>query len=154
VADASHASAIHPANRAVTRVLRTPCSVTALVTFGSVTAHGPNLNGAGSSFAYPIYSKWAAIYARHTGVKVNCQSIGSSGGIRRLSDETVDFDASDGPMTDEQMRAAKGKALVAFLRWAPHAGEREAAGLDYAPLPPSMVRMLDVRLNEINVAAR
>jgi phosphate transport system substrate-binding protein len=49
---------------------------------------------------------------------------------------------------------AKGKALVDFLRWALHDGEKEASGLDYAPLPPSMVKMLDARLNEINVAAR
>lgn len=87
-------------------------AVTALVTLGAVTAHGQDLNGAGSSFAYPIYSKWAAMYARQTGVKVNYQSIGSSGGIRQLSDETVDFGASDGPMTDRQMRAAKGGPIL------------------------------------------
>jgi len=87
-------------------------AVTAFVTLGAIAAHGQDLNGAGSSFAYPIYSKWASMYARQTGVKVNCQSIGSSGGIRQLSDETVDFGASDGPMTDEQMRAAKGGPIL------------------------------------------
>jgi len=75
-------------------------------------AQGADLTGAGSSFAYPIYSKWASIYAEKTGVKINYQSIGSSGGIRQLSDETVDFGASDGPMTDEQMSKAKGGPIL------------------------------------------
>jgi phosphate transport system substrate-binding protein len=73
---------------------------------------GADLTGAGSSFAYPIYSKWASIYAQKTGVKVNYQSIGSSGGIRQLSEQTVDFGASDGPMTDEQMAKAKGGPIL------------------------------------------
>lgn len=72
------------------------------------------LTGAGSSFAYPIYSKWASMYAQKTGVQVNYQSIGSSGGIRQLSDEIVDFGASDGPMTDEQMAGAKGGPIIHF----------------------------------------
>ena len=71
-----------------------------------------DLTGAGSSFAYPIYSKWAAMYNRATGVKVNYQSIGSSGGIRQLADQTVDFGASDGPMTDAQMAQAKGGPIL------------------------------------------
>ena len=75
---------------------------------------GADLTGAGSSFAYPIYSKWAADYAAKTGVKVNYQSIGSSGGIRQLSDEIVDFGASDGPMTDDQMAQAKGGPILHF----------------------------------------
>src|SRR5512146_478280 len=88
------------------------CAVTTLVTLGAAAAHGQDLNGAGSSFAYPIYSTWAAMYAKATGVHVNYQSIGSSGGIRQLSDLTVDFGASDGPMTDQQMAAAKGGAIL------------------------------------------
>ena len=79
---------------------------------GATSSSAQELNGAGSTFAYPIYSKWASIYAQKTGVKVNYQSIGSGGGIRQLSDETVDFGASDGPMTDEQMRAAKGGPIL------------------------------------------
>jgi phosphate transport system substrate-binding protein len=75
-------------------------------------AQGADLTGAGSSFAYPIYSKWASIYAEKTGVQINYQSIGSSGGIRQLSDQTVDFGASDGPMTDEQMSKAKGGPIL------------------------------------------
>lgn len=77
-------------------------------------AQAINLTGAGSSFAYPIYSKWAAMYAEKTGVKINYQSIGSSGGIRQLSDQIVDFGATDGPMTDEQLAKAKGGAIMHF----------------------------------------
>lgn len=73
-----------------------------------------DLTGAGSSFAYPIYSKWASMYAAKTGVHVNYQSIGSSGGIRQLSDEIVDFGATDGPMTDEQLAKAKGGPILHF----------------------------------------
>lgn len=73
-----------------------------------------NLTGAGSSFAKPIYSKWAEMYNQATGVKVNYQSIGSSGGIRQLSEGIVDFGASDGPMTDQQMAGAKGGPILHF----------------------------------------
>lgn len=80
----------------------------------TVGAQATGLTGAGSSFAYPIYSKWAAMYAAKTGVHVNYQSIGSSGGIRQLSDEIVDFGATDGPMTDEQLAKAKGGPILHF----------------------------------------
>jgi phosphate transport system substrate-binding protein len=66
------------------------------------------LTGAGATFPYPIYSKWFADYAAKTGVKINYQPIGSGGGIRQLSEETVDFGASDAPMTDDEMSRAKG----------------------------------------------
>lgn len=82
------------------------------VSASAAIAQGADLTGAGSSFAYPIYSKWASIYAEKTGVKINYQSIGSSGGIRQLSDQTVDFGASDGPMTDDQMSKAKGGPIL------------------------------------------
>lgn len=86
-------------------------------TSGNAAAASPttatgNITGAGSSFAYPLYSKWASMYAAQTGVKVNYQSIGSSGGIRQLSDGVVDFGATDGPMTDEQTAKAKGGAVL------------------------------------------
>ncbi len=77
-------------------------------------AQATDLTGAGSSFAYPIYSKWASMYAEKTGVHVNYQSIGSSGGIRQLSDQIVDFGATDGPMTDEQIAKAKGGPVLHF----------------------------------------
>jgi phosphate transport system substrate-binding protein len=67
-----------------------------------------NLNGAGATFPYPIYSKWFSDYHNaHPDVQINYQSIGSGGGIRQLLAGTVDFGASDGPMTPEQMSQSK-----------------------------------------------
>ncbi len=69
-----------------------------------------NLNGAGATFPYPIYSKWFNEYHKaHPGVEINYQSIGSGGGIRQVTAGTVDFGASDGPMTDQQLADAKFK---------------------------------------------
>ena len=68
------------------------------------------LNGAGATFPYPIYSKWFSEYNKlHPDVQINYQSIGSGGGIRQVLAGTVDFGASDGPMTDEQLSQAKSK---------------------------------------------
>lgn len=69
------------------------------------------LTGAGATFPNPIYSKWFADYARQTGVKINYQSIGSGGGIRQLSEGTVDFGASDAPMSDAELKAARGPVM-------------------------------------------
>ena len=66
------------------------------------------LNGAGATFPNPIYTKWFDAYAKKTGVKINYQSIGSGGGIRQFSEGTVDFGATDGPMTDQQIATVKG----------------------------------------------
>ena len=66
------------------------------------------LTGAGATFPAPIYQKWFADYAAKTGVKINYQPIGSGGGIRQLSEQTVDFGASDAPMTDDEMSKARG----------------------------------------------
>ncbi len=68
------------------------------------------LNGAGATFPYPIYSKWFNEYHNvHQDVSINYQSIGSGGGIRQVTAGTVDFGASDGPMTDQQLADAKRK---------------------------------------------
>ena len=68
------------------------------------------LNGAGATFPYPIYSKWFSEYNKqHPDVQINYQSIGSGGGIRQVTAGTVDFGASDGPMTDDQLSQVKGK---------------------------------------------
>ncbi len=65
------------------------------------------LNAAGATFPFPIYSKWFDQYHQaHGNVQINYQSIGSGGGIRQLLDRTVDFGASDGPMTDDQLKQA------------------------------------------------
>jgi phosphate transport system substrate-binding protein len=70
------------------------------------------LNGAGATFPYPMYSKWFSEYNKlHPDVQINYQSIGSGGGIRQVLNGTVDFGASDGPMTDEQLNEAKTKIL-------------------------------------------
>jgi phosphate transport system substrate-binding protein len=70
------------------------------------------INGAGATFPYPIYSKWFSEYNKlHPEVEINYQSIGSGGGIRQLISETVFFGATDGPMTDEQLKMAPGPIL-------------------------------------------
>jgi phosphate transport system substrate-binding protein len=70
------------------------------------------LNAAGATFPYPIYSKWFNIYHNEApNVQINYQSIGSGGGIRQLLAGTVDFGASDGPMSDEQLAQSKIKIL-------------------------------------------
>ncbi len=70
------------------------------------------INGAGATFPYPIYSKWFDEYAKlNSDVRINYQSIGSGGGIRQASEQTVDFGATDGPMNDEQLSKAKVKLL-------------------------------------------
>ncbi len=70
------------------------------------------LNGAGATFPYPIYSKWFSEYQKaHPDVQINYQSIGSGGGIRQVQTGTVDFGASDGPMSDQQLAESKVKVL-------------------------------------------
>lgn len=73
-----------------------------------------DLNGAGATFPYPIYSKWFSNYAEQTGVKINYGSVGSGAGVKQLSEGTVDFGASDGPMSDAEMAAAKGGPVLHF----------------------------------------
>jgi phosphate transport system substrate-binding protein len=71
-----------------------------------------NISGAGATFPYPIYSKWFSEYNQlHPEVKINYQSIGSGGGIRQVSEGTVDFGATDGPMSDQQLQSAKVKVM-------------------------------------------
>ena len=85
------------------------------VSFMAGTASAEKLlliNGAGATFPYPLYSKWFYEYAKvDEGVNFNYQSIGSGGGIRQILAQTVDFGASDGPMTDEQLKQAPGELL-------------------------------------------
>ena len=92
--------------------------IAAILTAFSILAAGPALaqkiqiNGAGATFPYPIYSKWFSEYNKlHPEVEINYQSIGSGGGIRQLTNQTVFFGATDGPMTDEQQQAAPGRIL-------------------------------------------
>jgi len=70
------------------------------------------INGAGATFPYPIYSKWFNEYSKlHSNVQINYQAIGSGGGIRQITNRTVFFGATDGPMTQDQLLAAPGKIL-------------------------------------------
>jgi phosphate transport system substrate-binding protein len=70
------------------------------------------LNGAGATFPYPMYSKWFSEYNKlHPDVQINYQSIGSGGGIRQVLNGTVDFGATDGPMSDEQLAESKTKIV-------------------------------------------
>jgi phosphate transport system substrate-binding protein len=78
----------------------------------TATTSGADLTGAGATFPYPLYSKWFDAYATKSGVKINYQSIGSGGGIRQLSEQTVDFGASDAPMSDAELAKAKGGAVL------------------------------------------
>lgn len=82
-----------------------------IFTMTSAFAQSVQLTGAGASFPFPIYSKWFDEYYRLTGVQINYQSIGSGGGVRQMLARTVDFGASDAPMTDEELAQADGEII-------------------------------------------
>jgi phosphate transport system substrate-binding protein len=83
-----------------------------LLSAAPLSAQKVQINGAGATFPYPIYSKWFSEYNKlHPEIEINYQSIGSGGGIRQVTNETVFFGATDGPMTNEQIQAAPGKIL-------------------------------------------
>ena len=92
-------------------IRKTALLLVLLLAAGSAFAQ-TTLNAAGATFPYPMYSKWFNEYHKaHPEVQINYQSIGSGGGIRQVLAGTVDFGASDGPMTDEQLGQAKTKIL-------------------------------------------
>jgi phosphate transport system substrate-binding protein len=79
---------------------------------GTASAAPIQINGAGATFPYPIYSKWFSEYNKlHPDIQINYQSIGSGGGIRQLTNQTVFFGATDGPMTNDQIQAAGFRIL-------------------------------------------
>jgi len=82
--------------------------VLAAVLGTAAAARAQDLNGAGATFPFPIYSKWFADYNTATGVKINYQSIGSGGGIKQFTAGTVDFGATDAPMSDEDIAKLAG----------------------------------------------
>ncbi|MGC2772194.1 MAG: phosphate ABC transporter substrate-binding protein PstS, partial [Candidatus Sulfotelmatobacter sp.] len=87
------------------------CAFVALPAIGQTT-----LNGAGATFPYPMYSKWFSEYhTLHPDIQINYQSIGSGGGIRQVTEGTVDFGASDMPMTDGQLAEAQTKLKTKVL---------------------------------------
>lgn len=86
---------------------RVGASLLALSCFATV-AHAAEITGAGATFPAPAYARWADAYQKETGVKVNYQAIGSSGGIRQIDSRTVDFGATDAPLKDDEL-ARKGQ---------------------------------------------
>ena len=93
------------------RVSRLAGLVSAGTLIAASAAVAQDLTGAGATFPDPIYKKWFNDYATKTGVKINYQSIGSGGGIKQFTEQTVDFGASDAPMSDEEISKLKGPAL-------------------------------------------
>ena len=88
-------------------------AVLTLAILTSAAVAQTNLNGAGATFPYPIYSKWFNEFQKVHGVQINYQSIGSGGGIRQLQAGTVDFGASDMPLDDNQLKEM-GKPIIQF----------------------------------------
>ena len=74
-----------------------------LMAIVSFATHAQNITGAGATFPYPVYAKWAEAYNKSTGVTLNYQSIGSSGGIRQINNKTVTFGATDAPVKGEDL---------------------------------------------------
>lgn len=92
--------------------LRLVMAMALMAALVGVSSAETNLNGAGATFPNPIYQKWFSEYHNaHNDVQINYQSIGSGGGIKQLQSGTVDFGASDGPMTDEQLAQTPGKVF-------------------------------------------
>jgi phosphate transport system substrate-binding protein len=96
----------------MTRRLLIVAGLVGLAVLGSAAGAGAQMliNGAGATFPYPIYSKWFDEYTKvDPEMRFNYQSIGSGGGIRQITERTVDFGATDGPMTDEQLKKASAE---------------------------------------------
>jgi phosphate transport system substrate-binding protein len=92
--------------------------LTALVVASMVSAQALLINGAGATFPNPIYSKWFDEYHKKNGnIEINYQSVGSGAGIKQVTDGTVDFGASDGPMNDEQLKAFQEKHGFGILHF-------------------------------------
>lgn len=94
------------------RMVHAVAAVCLAVSLASPVQAVMELNGAGATFPYPIYSKWFDLYTKvDPSVRFNYQSIGSGGGIKQITEQTVDFGASDGPLSDAQLKAAPGHLL-------------------------------------------
>ena len=107
------------------------------------------INGAGATFPYPIYSKWFSEYNKlHPDIQINYQSIGSGGGIRQLTNQTVFFGATDGPMTNEQIQAAGAHVMHLPTVLGAVVPVYEVAGLS-APLRFSGPLLADIFLGKV-----
>ncbi len=104
-------AATKPAATAAPAATTAPTAAAVAAAKPTVSGAGLKLTGAGATFPYPLYSKWFDVYEKQTGVKIDYQSIGSGGGIQQITVQTVDFGATDAPMTDDQLKAAKSEIL-------------------------------------------
>ena len=93
------------------KLLKIAAAVGALAAASTIAAAAADISGAGATFPYPIYAKWADTYKKETGVGLNYQSIGSGGGIKQIQAKTVTFGASDMPLKAEELQKA---GLVQF----------------------------------------
>ena len=89
-----------------TQPFRAGALVIATIAAGSVAARAADISGAGATFPFPVYAKWADTYKKATGTGVNYQSIGSGGGIKQIKAGTVTFGASDAPLMEKDLEAA------------------------------------------------
>ena len=101
------------------RIAGVSAVILALTMTAAVLVHGAlSINGAGATFPYPMYSKWFDEYRKkNPSIEINYQSIGSGGGIKQVTEGTVDFGASDGPMNDEQLKAFQEKHGFGILHF-------------------------------------
>lgn len=82
-----------------------------IVLMTGISLAAESLIGAGATFPYPLYSKWISVYSRATGTQINYQSIGSGGGIQQLKNGTVDFGASDAPLSNDEAKMMPGRVV-------------------------------------------
>ena len=116
----------------VASIVAATFSLTAVSAFAAAS-----LTGAGATFPAPVYAKWADSYQKETGNKVNYQGIGSSGGVKQIVANTVDFGASDAPLSDDKLAAdglfqfpriirfdgtADGHEVIRMQRYLPRGG--------------------------------
>jgi phosphate transport system substrate-binding protein len=85
-------------------LLHTILAAGAFAAASTLTASALDISGAGATFPYPIYAKWADAYKKETGVGLNYQSIGSGGGIKQIEAKTVTFGATDAPLTGDELQ--------------------------------------------------
>lgn len=98
-----HTKMINPRARAGARLLGGALLGFAALSGLAVAEEVKEIHGAGATFPYPVYAKWADAYNKQTGVKLNYQSIGSGGGIKQIEEKTVDFGASDAPLEAKEL---------------------------------------------------
>src|SRR6478672_6253960 len=97
---------LHPQGRANMRFMSYAAVAALAAGFTVNTAVAADISGAGATFPYPIYAKWADAYKKETGIGLNYQSIGSGGGIKQIKAKTVTFGASDAPLPGKELDEA------------------------------------------------